>query len=47
MSRFENTLSDSPVLFFPRHNDIITGYSIGSNNEANRNTTSCERKVKV
>lgn len=36
MSRFENTLSNSPVLFFPRCNDIITSYSIGSNNEANK-----------
>lgn len=46
-SSFENTLSNSPVLFFPGYNDIITSYCIGRSNEANRNISSCERKVKV
>lgn len=46
-SSLENTLSNSPVLFFPGYNDIITSYCIGRSNEANRNISSCERKVKV
>lgn len=46
-SSFENTLSNSPVLFFPGYNDIITSYRIGMSSEANRNISSCERKVKV
>lgn len=46
-SSFENTLSNSPVLFFPGYNDIITSYRIGGSSEANRNISSSERKVKV
>ena len=42
MPGFENTLLSSSVLFFPRCNDIITSYNIGSNNEANRNTSKKE-----
>lgn len=33
--------------FFPGYNDIITSYRVGRSREANRNISSCERKVKV